>query len=253
MTNQLFGPIVSGGFVAHIAFRDSKVKLRAERFLSSITNSFETILRSNVEVRLVLLPDAETSDDSGKPITLINSGGLKQMGSQNNMVKREIAVSSNQDPLQVSRSSFNDPESKMVETFESASGNAGTSSSKERISEIPVQRIESIIREQRLETAWLQAMEKGTPGSMSRLKPERNQVLPQDGLYHNNQLEPINSRELFSQHWHDDLNEEIRSLKMIDGKAVQKDQTSKKGDSYPISPSLLHNGIYGSNFSKESM
>ncbi|MCD7458180.1 hypothetical protein HAX54_037499 [Datura stramonium] len=153
----------------------------------------------------------------------------------------------------VSRGSFNDSESKIVETFESASGNAGTSSSKERISEIPVQRIESIIREQRLETAWLQAMEKGTPGSISRLKPERNQVLPQDGLYHNNQLESINSRELSDQHWHDDLNEEIRSLKMIDGKAVQKDQTSKKGDTYPISPSLLHNGIYASNFSKESM
>lgn len=252
MTNQLFGPLISGGFVAHIAFRDSKVKLRAERFLSSITNSFETILRSNVEVRLVLLPDGETSGDSEKPITLINSGGLKQMGSQN-MVKRETVVSSNQDPLQVSRGSFNDSESRMVEPFESASGNAGTSSSKERISEIPVQRIESIIREQRLETAWLQAMEKGTPGSMSRLKPERNQVLPQDGLYHNNQLESMNSRELSSQHWHDDLNEEIRSLKMIDGKAAQKDQTSKKGDSYPISPSLLHNGIYASNFSKESM
>lgn len=252
MTNQLFGPVVSGGFVAHIAFRDSKVKLRAERFLSSITNSFETILRSNVEVRLVLLPDGETSDDSEKPSTLINSGGLKQMSSQN-LVKRETTVCSNQDPLQVSRGSFNDSESKMVETFESASGNAGTSSSKERISEIPVQRIESIIREQRLETAWLQAMEKGTPGSMSRLKPERNQVLPQDGLYHNNQLESINSRELSSQHWHDDLNEEIRSLKMIDGKGVQKDQTSTKGDSYPISPSLLHNGIYASNFSKENM
>ncbi|KAJ8529706.1 hypothetical protein K7X08_036541 [Anisodus acutangulus] len=238
---------VEGGFVSHIAFRDSKVKLRAERFLSSITNSFENILQSNVEVRLVLLPDGETSDESLKPITLLNSGGLKQMGSPN-IVKRETT-----DPLQVSRGSFNDCESKMVETFESASGNAGTSSSKDRISEIPVQRIESIIREQRLETAWLQAMEKGTPGSMSRLKPERNQVLPQDGLYHNNQLESINSREPSYQHWHDDLKEEIRSLKMIDGKAVQKDQTSKKGDSYPISPSLLHNGIYASNFSKESM
>ncbi|KAJ8572705.1 hypothetical protein K7X08_009216 [Anisodus acutangulus] len=243
---------VEGGFVAHIAFRDNKVKLRAERFLSSITNSFENIIRSNVEVRLVLLPDGETSNDSEKPITLMNSGGLKLMGSPN-MVKRETTVSSNQDPLQVSRGSFNDCESKMVETFESESGNAGTSSSKERISEIPVQRIESIIREQRLETAWLQAMEKGTPGSMSRLKPERNQVLPQDGLYNNNQLESINSRELSPQHWHGDLNEEIRSLKMLDGKAVQKDQTSKKGDSYPISPSLLHNGIYASNFSKESM
>ncbi|GKG61513.1 hypothetical protein Tco_0621222, partial [Tanacetum coccineum] len=42
----------------------------------------------------------------------------------------------------------------------------------------PVQRIESIIHEQRLETAWLQTAEKGTPGSLNRLKPERNQVLP---------------------------------------------------------------------------
>ncbi|XP_016469558.2 protein STICHEL isoform X1 [Nicotiana tabacum] len=243
---------VEGGFVAHIAFRDSKVKMRAERFLSSITNSFENILRSNVEVRLVLLPDGETSDDSGKPITLTDPVGMKQMGPPN-LVKKETTVCSSQEPLQVSRGSFNDSESKMAETFESASGNAETSSSKDRISEIPVQRIESIIREQRLETAWLQAMEKGTPGSMSRLKPERNQVLPQDGAYHNNQLESINSRDLPSQHWHDDLNEEIRSLKMIDGKAIQKDQTSKKGDNYPISPSLLHNGIYAANFSKESM
>ncbi|XP_070035463.1 protein STICHEL isoform X2 [Nicotiana tomentosiformis] len=242
----------SCGFVAHIAFRDSKVKIRAERFLSSITNSFENILRSNVEVRLVLLPDGETSDDSGKPITLTDPVGMKQMGPPN-LVKKETTVCSSQEPLQVSRGSFNDSESKMAETFESASGNAETSSSKDRISEIPVQRIESIIREQRLETAWLQAMEKGTPGSMSRLKPERNQVLPQDGAYHNNQLESINSRDLPSQHWHDDLNEEIRSLKMIDGKAIQKDQTSKKGDNYPISPSLLHNGIYAANFSKESM
>ncbi|XP_075094725.1 protein STICHEL isoform X2 [Nicotiana tabacum] len=242
----------SCGFVAHIAFRDSKVKMRAERFLSSITNSFENILRSNVEVRLVLLPDGETSDDSGKPITLTDPVGMKQMGPPN-LVKKETTVCSSQEPLQVSRGSFNDSESKMAETFESASGNAETSSSKDRISEIPVQRIESIIREQRLETAWLQAMEKGTPGSMSRLKPERNQVLPQDGAYHNNQLESINSRDLPSQHWHDDLNEEIRSLKMIDGKAIQKDQTSKKGDNYPISPSLLHNGIYAANFSKESM
>ena len=45
-----------------------------------------------------------------------------------------------------------------------------------------MQRIESIIREQRLETAWLQAVEKGSPGSLSRLRPEKNQVLPQNGV-----------------------------------------------------------------------
>jgi hypothetical protein len=55
----------------------------------------------------------------------------------------------------------------------------------------PGQRIESIIREQRLETAWLQAVEKGSPGSLSRLRPEKNQVLPQDGVYCVNPMESM--------------------------------------------------------------
>ena len=116
-----------------------------------------------------------------------------------------------------------------------------------------MQRIESIIREQRLETAWLQASEKGTPGSLIRLKPERNQVLPQDGTYHHNQMESMNSVNLDSQHWEDELNREINVLKINDGKALQKDQIGKRVDHYPMSPSLLHDSSFVGNFSKESM
>ncbi|KAL2555991.1 protein STICHEL [Forsythia ovata] len=57
-----FGKLVSisevqGGFVAYIAFADCNIKTRAEGFLSSIMNSFEIVLRCNVEVKIILLPD----------------------------------------------------------------------------------------------------------------------------------------------------------------------------------------------------
>ncbi|KAL2464320.1 protein STICHEL [Forsythia ovata] len=50
-------PECTGGFVAYIAFADCNIKTRAEGFLSSIMNSFEIVLRCNVEVKIILLPD----------------------------------------------------------------------------------------------------------------------------------------------------------------------------------------------------
>lgn len=58
----------------------------------------------------------------------------------------------------------------------------GVGSSEKGRLKLPMQRIESIIREQRLETAWLQTADKDTPGSLTRIKPERNQILPQPNL-----------------------------------------------------------------------
>lgn len=112
-------------------------------------------------------------------------------------------------------------------------GHDNPSTSKEDSkSNIPVKRIESIIHEQRLETAWLQATEKGTPGSMSRPKPaERNQVLPQDGM------ESMNSADVpLQQDWEDEFNHEIKALKISGGSGM-----AKRSNHYPISPSLLHN------------
>lgn len=243
----------AGLFVAYIAFGDSDIKTRAERFHSSITNSFETVLRSNIEVRILLLPDG----GSLKPDTVLDSLSQRQMSSA--ICSSEVDGYSNgdsyhQEAIKVSKGSLNNPEEKQAGVLVSSAGNSKTNGTKDRKSEIPVQRIESIIHEQRLETAWLQAMEKGTPGSASRLRPERNQVLPQDGvIYHQNQLEPSNPLDLSSQNWEDELNHETKSSKIDDDeKILKKDQISKRMDCYPISPSLLHDNSFVGNFVKEN-
>lgn len=192
--------LYAGGFVAHVAFGDRSIKTRAEGFVSSITNSFEIVLRRNVEVKIILLPDS--------------------LGEKNNKLLSSSRAMSNSNCLNV------------YEGHEMA-GNANPRTSKEESKpDVPGKRIESIIHEQRLETAWLQATEKGTPGSMSRLKPaERNQVLPQDGP------ESMNSAEGPSQQdWEDEFNHEIKALKINGGSGM-----AKRSNHYPISPSLLHN------------
>lgn len=238
---------VEGAFVVYIAFTDSNIKLRAERFLSSITNSLEIVLRRNVEVRIVLLPEDDPCINSERQVALVDP-----------MVKKH----ENQVPVKVPRGSFNDPDvmlaGKILSTSESPSllvdENVVLNGSKEREPVVPAKRIESIIHEQRLETAWLQTAEKGTPGTLNRSKPERNQVLPQDGVYHQNQMDFTNPATLTSQHWEDELKDEISALKIYNAKEVtQKGQVGKKIDHYPMSPSLLHNSSYNSNFSKETM
>ncbi|KAK0589257.1 hypothetical protein LWI29_011770 [Acer saccharum] len=97
---------VEGVLIAYIAFGDGDIMSRAERFLSSITNSIETVLRRNVEVRIILLSGGEAS--------------MKQ--TETTVVDRERKADndnhSNSDLLQLpqkaSRGSFNDLDSKLV-------------------------------------------------------------------------------------------------------------------------------------------
>lgn len=256
---------VEGLFVAYIAFGDSDIKTRAERFHSSITNSFETVLRSNIEVRILLLQDGDASMNSLRPDVVPDSLSQRQMSSATLLNSEHTAICSSEvdgysncesyhhEALKVSKGSLNDSEEKQAGALGSSAGNSKINGTKDRKSEIPVQRIESIIHEQRLETAWLQAMEKGTPGSASRSRPERNQVLPQDGIiYHQSQLEPSNTLDLSSQNWEDELNHETKSSKIDDEKTLMKDQISKRMDCYPISPSLLHDNSFAGNFVKEN-
>ncbi|XP_073025363.1 LOW QUALITY PROTEIN: protein STICHEL [Primulina eburnea] len=244
-----YGKLVSisefkGGFVAHIAFGDSNVKTRAEGFLSSITNSFEIVLHRNVEVKIILVPDSssQTKMDKNRAINMENKSTRSNItGGNSDLDLLHI-------PLKVSRGSFNVSEGHQIETSEN------TSISKERKMDIPVRRIESNIQEQRLETAWLQAMEKGTPGSMSRLKPERNQILPQDGMYNPNDMEPMNSLDVVPmKHWEDELNHEIKALKIKDEMQQQKEHVVKGISHCPISPSLLHNSGFTRDFNKDNM
>ena len=57
--------------VAYVAFEDADIKVRVERFLRSITNSMEMVLRRNVEVRIIHLPNGEGENQ-------VNLPGLKQ-------------------------------------------------------------------------------------------------------------------------------------------------------------------------------
>lgn len=134
-----------------------------------------------------------------------------------------------QDLLKISRDSF--------DGMESVSGNASIIMEDSK-SDIPLQ---SIIHEQGSKTASLQASsDKGTPGSTSHLKPERNQVLPRDGM------------DAPSQHCGNELNHEIKTIKMNDELAPQNDQVVKNVDHCPISPSLLHNSTSSNSFSKDN-
>ncbi|KAK6945658.1 DNA polymerase III, gamma subunit, domain III [Dillenia turbinata] len=248
-----------GVLVAYVAFGDADIKARVERFQSSITNSFEIVLRRNVEVRIILLPESEASILSSRLLELGDSLGHKQIDTREAIDReRKVACSglmngysdhtSLQELLKVSRRSFNDYEEKlnggngdcangsstMVHgAFQTstksqnllAEKTAEKNGRKEKRLGIPMQRIESIIHEQRLETAWLQAAEKGTPGSMNRMKPERNQVLPQDGVCHENEMESMSSLGLSSQPKHDN-----DVLKVNNGKALQKEQVVKNVD-----------------------
>ncbi|KAI7725996.1 hypothetical protein M8C21_015251, partial [Ambrosia artemisiifolia] len=180
-----------GVLVAYIVFRDKDIKSRAERFVSSITNSFEIVLRRSTEVRIILLTDAGTTKPN--PNNVEPTNGLTQRKLESTSMEK----CSNEEALK---------------------GRKGVN---------PVQRIESIIHEQRLETAWLQTAEKGTPGSLQRLKPERNQVLPQDGG-------SSGQMETSQKQWEDDLTRELNLLKINDGKPFSKEHTT-------MSPSLLHN------------
>ncbi|XP_011011711.1 PREDICTED: protein STICHEL-like isoform X2 [Populus euphratica] len=237
---------VDGALAVYVAFEDEDIKARAERFLSSITNSIEIVLRCNVEVRIVLVSDGldsliyanqselQEGHRQTEATLAIEQGGKANWPGPSGAVVGYSDLESQEESAKLSRGSFND-------------ANAGEKQ------EMPMQRIESIIHEQRLETAWLQVAEKGTPGSLSRLKPEKNQVLPQEDTYQQNQRESIDSATLSSQKWEDELNHELKVLKMQDQRVLHKDQIGKMVDYYPMSPSLLHGSSYVANGSKESL
>nr|XP_017228502.1 PREDICTED: protein STICHEL-like [Daucus carota subsp. sativus] len=224
---------VEGSFVAYIAFTDSNMKLRAERFLSSITNSFEVVMRgSNVEVRIVLLPDDDPFINSERQLVLVDP-----------MVKEHET----QVPQKLSRASLNDFNVDIPGNLQSTSRSLSTKP------EVPAPRIESVNHEQQLETAYLQTAEKVSPGSLNHSKPERNQVLPQVDVYHQNQMDFMDPASLTSQRWEDELKEEFSALKIYDVKeATQISQAGPRFDLYPMSPSLLHNRSYVSDLSRES-
>ncbi|PIA47018.1 hypothetical protein AQUCO_01400021v1 [Aquilegia coerulea] len=247
---------VEGVLLAYIAFEDGDVKSRAERFLSSITNSLETVMRHNVEVRLGLIGDSETSINRRRPL-LPDSSELKTQ-EISGMVDRE----SNEEFSKLARGTpkRSDGSVTVVDGFNQVttalpmySEEEKHGNRKERKQDTPMQRIQAIIDEQRLESAWLQAAKGSTPRSLSRLKPEKNQILPQDGNSRQNEIASMILTGVSSRKWEDELNREIKALKINDTRGQQKEKTGQRFDHISMSPSLLHNRGYVGNFDKENL
>jgi hypothetical protein len=115
--------------------------------------------------------------------------------------------------------------------------------------EIPAERSKTAtVEEQRLESAWLQAVEKHTPG----VKPEKNQVVPQTGgdQYHrkSSMATVVPSRNIDK-----DLSNGLRSLKISDSNGPQKDRNVRRENGFVISPSLLHSNNELANCDNESV
>ncbi|XP_077231606.1 protein STICHEL-like [Tasmannia lanceolata] len=267
-----------GVLIAYIAFGDQDIKSRAERFLSSITNSLEVVLRHNVEVRIGIMPDGEnpTIGIKSHDLPVPKSGKeMEMIGLMDNEVKRnysKLSGSSDQDlhkeSIKLPRKSFSKSEGKLQGTLDSgdvtlvmdenfqmaslpvfsAEEKMEVCNTKEKNEEILMQSTIAAIDEQRLESAWLQVSEKGTPGSVSRIKPEKNQILPQDGISRPNEMASICPK-----HWEDELNSEIKALKLNDRQSQQKDQSSKRVDHNAMSPSLLHSNSLAAKFDKKNL
>ncbi|CAM8941484.1 unnamed protein product [Rhodiola kirilowii] len=248
-----------GLLIACIAFRDVEIKSRAERFLSSIMNSFETVLRCNVEIRVVLLSNGKASVHGMKAADLEDNFLLQQMGRSLDNKWKEKALGSGradgscgtQKALEISQGSFN-TSSKFLDNSDCSSigtalklaeVKAKLSNTKGKKQGAPMQRIESIIREQRLETAWLQAVEKSASGSMNRSRPEKNQVLPQEGIHHS--MESSTHGAVPSQ--------ELILSGADEAEIPQTDHPSKRSDHHSITPSLLHDKNFTDILSRDNM
>uniref|UniRef100_A0A0D9XXT3 Uncharacterized protein n=1 Tax=Leersia perrieri TaxID=77586 RepID=A0A0D9XXT3_9ORYZ len=238
-----------GYVLAFIAFEEASIKSRAERFLSSITNSVETVLRCTVEIRIGLLPE------------FIANGLTLEMGPKLRRAESDaMSCSSNSDRLKgtLNTSSrnfeYSDEAKKGLEQFkivpasdERLQSTSSTSlisgKSKARGLEVPthMSRI-SMIDEQRLESAWLQAAEKCTPGMKNQARPDRHQVLPQvESPY-----ERRSSMALVvpSSEADEDLAHEIKALNIVDSYGAQKDQNGRGENRNIVSPSMLHSDDY---------
>ncbi|XP_073287607.1 protein STICHEL-like isoform X1 [Primulina huaijiensis] len=236
-----------GGFVAYVAFQDSAIKTRAEGYLSSIANLFQIVLQHNVEVEIILLPDSLGQKQIKKYIFTTPKKKLT-------CSKRTESNSGlNFESLKLEELIYNECKVNQTRQFESAKGNDKSSTSRESKLLLPMQRIESIMRDPRLESALSQAMETGISGSMAHSKAERNYNLTQDGSFHQNHVKLMNSENLPSQHWQDEFSYEITASKMNDGMASEKDQTTKRINEHFIAQSLLHNSSFARDFGKENI
>ncbi|KAG8090914.1 hypothetical protein GUJ93_ZPchr0011g28575 [Zizania palustris] len=241
-------------YIAFIAFEDKNIKSRAERFMSSIRNSMETVLRCNVEVRIGLMRD-------------LLAGGLELEADLDERVESDVlSCSTNSDRLKgipnPSRNlDYSEEIEKKLEKFGNASAVSGglqsgttkgnTGMQRSRGKEVSAEQSKVVtVEEQRLESAWLQAVEKHTPGILNQVRPERNQVVPPsngDQYHRKTSMATI----VPSMHIDKELNNGLKSLNIRNSHGPQQNGQMQNG--YAISPSLLHSDNHLANCDNESV
>ncbi|TVU49304.1 hypothetical protein EJB05_00612 [Eragrostis curvula] len=244
-----------GSIVAFIAFEDNNIKFRAQRFVSSIRNSMETVLNCNVEVRIGLMQ--EFLAGGLNPDETVESDVL----SCSTNSERRMGV------LKPSRSlEYSDEIDKKMEQCSCTSADGGglqptnvpviVSNGSLRINRTRGQEVSvgqskiAALDEQRLESAWVQAVEKHN-GLLNQARPERNQILPQAGVQHNGRSSiatVVPSRQVDK-----DLSKELKALKISDSHGPQKGQNAQIENGYAISPSLLHRNNHLANCDNERL
>ncbi|GJM87745.1 hypothetical protein PR202_ga03733 [Eleusine coracana subsp. coracana] len=245
--------------VAFIAFEDSSIKSRAQRFLSSITNSIETVLKCNVEVKmgsLAELINEELTLEAGHKVRRINSDVLSCSSSSDRL----------KGALNSSGRGFDHPHEtiKELEKFKNTpvaderlqsvsvtSLNSGIPKSERQVVPTPMSKI-ATNDEQRLESAWLQGVDKQTPDVMNQARHDRNQVLSQD-VDSPYQRKSSMSVAVPSGHADEALAHEIEALKVVESYGPHKHQNRRSENWNVISPSKLHSNDDLANCDNESM
>ncbi|KAL4184204.1 hypothetical protein AMTRI_Chr11g158840 [Amborella trichopoda] len=264
-----YGKLVSiteadGFLIAFIAFEHHDHKTRAERFLSSITNSMEVILQCNVEIRIGIISNNKKYDNAtfqtgspsaapGKHTEAVNVIGSEKKidfsnshyhSSDQGLQRKPLESTCNNSipseglwqitPHNISAvrdESFQTESLSIFSLEESGKLNFGIDRDQEN---------RMLVDEQRLESAWLQAADKSTPGSINRLRAERNQIIPQDGIYCQDRTLSVMALNTASRHGEEESSYKIPVSKANGNGISQTDQIKRRSDAPVVSPSLLH-------------
>eukprot|EP01018_Ginkgo_biloba_P023092 Gb_02960 [translate_table: standard] len=280
-----------GFAIVQLEFWHRDHKLRAERSLKSILNSFQLVLGCNVEVRISLASLASEAEDiiSRKDsVDLLKFSAGKQR-KRTSMTTAEVRYESdsttvNSDQRRTHGETFrethytvNGPESftampqgthkespmpaqrfqaetvSSVNIVESSDSNIvhGMEQEISRAGKDPV------TDEQRLESAWLQAAERGASGLTDVIKPERNQVVPRDGISFQNGIVssvgigmvPLG---VALQQKDGMLNHEVKPLKTNGDIVIWKHERARTDDPDNQLSSSLNQGTFVSGFEEEN-
>lgn len=260
-------PHFAGIVIAFIVFADRSIKLRAERYSSSITNLLEMVLKQNVRVRMGLIPDNRFDFES--PLDSLTEQYMEKfefLDYQGKMVPNGMRGSPYNNEtvfLRKIRDAFEGNGHRNIEKFSgslpsgSSSGssdeNDGSLASKEKGMEIAVLSTHTkASNKKKLENAWMQVADSGISEFPILSKNEKGLAIRHNGG--NGQLfyDPSVAMDRPLELWEDEPNHETKALKLHDIKGHHKSEAGGDKINYAISPSLIHINSFGNNFSKEN-